>query len=210
MPTLPKPGPAPNVAGDATPVLAVYPQRRRRQADDDTAETATADRVWLGMPVRNWLYLTAAVVALLAILWAFHPKPSQSAAVTQTTPSTNPANWPARVAEPATPPPATHRSVPIKQNAATPVSVGASASAANNWRVVAYTFNREADAEKRLNTIKSQHPGLDPHIFSPKGNGAPYLVVLGGRMSKDEAGKLRSKARASGLPRDTYIQNYAR
>jgi hypothetical protein len=77
-----------------------------------------------------------------------------------------------------------------------------------DWRVVAYTYNREEDARKRVNTIKAMLPALEPDVFSPSGNGSPYLVVLRGRMTKAEAEQLRRRARSLGMPRDTYIQNY--
>jgi hypothetical protein len=75
--------------------------------------------------------------------------------------------------------------------------------------VVSFTFNRQGDAEKRAKAINGEHPALQAEVFSPSG-GAPYLVVLGGAMSREQAEELRRKARSSGLPHDTYIQNYSR
>jgi hypothetical protein len=56
----------------------------------------------------------------------------------------------------------------------------------------------------------AKHPGFSPEVFSPKGSGAPYLVILGGQLSHDQAIKVRQRARAAGMPRDTYIQNFTR
>lgn len=75
------------------------------------------------------------------------------------------------------------------------------------WRVVAFTYNREEQAAQKARAIAAQHPGLKPEVFSPTGR-APYLVTLGGWMSADQASSLRSKARSQGLPRDSYMQNY--
>lgn len=80
-------------------------------------------------------------------------------------------------------------------------------SDSSQWRVVAFTYNREAQAEQKAQAIAAKHPGLKPEVFSPSGR-APYLVTVGGWMSADRAAALKSKARAEGLPRDVYAQNY--
>lgn len=91
---------------------------------------------------------------------------------------------------------------------ATRVVTGAAApSGSAQWRVVAFTYNREDQAAQKARAIAAQHPGLKPEVFSPSGR-APYLVTLGGWMSADQASSLRSKARSEGLPRDSYMQNY--
>ncbi len=75
------------------------------------------------------------------------------------------------------------------------------------WRVVAYTYNRESQAGQKAQAIATRHPGLKPEVFSPSGR-APYLVTLGGWMTADQAGAVRNKARSEGLPRDVYTRNY--
>lgn len=76
------------------------------------------------------------------------------------------------------------------------------------WRVVVYTFNRQEDAEKRVRTLNSKHPHLEAQVFSPSGHSNPYLVTVGGRMTREDAARFRSKAMGLGMPRDSYIQNY--
>ena len=76
------------------------------------------------------------------------------------------------------------------------------------WRVVAFTFARQSDAQKKADLINQKHPDFKAEVFSPNGNSGPYLVVLGGRMNRDDAARLRQDARAAGLPHDSYIQNY--
>ncbi len=90
-----------------------------------------------------------------------------------------------------------------------PVAAGATAApdSATQWRVVAFTYNREDQAEQKVQTLAAQHPGLKPEVFTPSGR-APYLVTLGGWMSADRASALRSRVRGEGLPRDVYAQNY--
>ncbi|MBV9611018.1 MAG: protein kinase [Acidobacteriaceae bacterium] len=78
------------------------------------------------------------------------------------------------------------------------------------WRVVLFTYTREQDAKKKAQTVNQKHPGLDAEVFSPSGQGAPYLVTAGGRMNRDDAVRLRRKAVGFGMPRDSYIQNYQR
>jgi len=72
---------------------------------------------------------------------------------------------------------------------------------------VAYTYNREAQAQQKVEEIQKQHPSLNPQVFSPNGR-APYLVTVGGAMSREDAMAFKQKARGSGLPRDLYSQNY--
>lgn len=76
------------------------------------------------------------------------------------------------------------------------------------WRVVLYTYNHEADAQKMAQSINQKHAGLGAEVFSPKDNGGPYLVVIGGQMNREEAAKLRRKVVGQGLPHDAYIQNF--
>ena len=96
------------------------------------------------------------------------------------------------------------------------VAAGSTASSAGKnvagdsrgrWRVVAFTYNREEQAQKKVAEIAQSHPDLNPTVFTPNGH-APFLVTLGGPMSMQEAFALSGKAKREGLPRDTYAQNY--
>jgi cell division septation protein DedD len=74
--------------------------------------------------------------------------------------------------------------------------------------VVAYTYNREAQAQQKATSVAAKHPELKPEVFTPNGH-APYLVTVGGTMSREEAFALVKKAKGQGwLPRDGYAQNY--
>ncbi len=96
-----------------------------------------------------------------------------------------------------------------------PVATGKAATPRSNhsagdrgqWRVIAYTYNREDQAQKKSATVAQKHSELQPEVFTPTGH-APYLVAIGGAMSRDEAFALARKVRSEGLPRDTYAQNY--
>jgi hypothetical protein len=75
------------------------------------------------------------------------------------------------------------------------------------WRVVAFTYNRADQAQKKVASIAQKHRDLRPEVFSPTGR-APYLVTLGGVMGREQAFAFAERARRAGLPRDTYAQNY--
>jgi hypothetical protein len=78
----------------------------------------------------------------------------------------------------------------------------------NNWRVVAFTYNREDQAQKKAASLKQRHPDLRPEVFTSTGR-APWLVTIGGALQRDAAYALVHKSASFGLPRDTYAQNYA-
>jgi hypothetical protein len=73
---------------------------------------------------------------------------------------------------------------------------------------VIYTYDAAADAQMRAQAINGKHPDLKAEVFSPNGNAGPYLVAIGGQMSRNDAVTLRQRALRLGLPRDTYVQNY--
>jgi hypothetical protein len=80
-------------------------------------------------------------------------------------------------------------------------------AATGQWHVVAFTYNHEGQAQEKAAALAAKHPGLHPQVFSPTGR-APYLVTLGGGMSREQAFALSGKAKREGLPRDVYAQNY--
>ena len=90
------------------------------------------------------------------------------------------------------------------QRATVPIS----ASSGAGWRVISFTYNRRADAEKKVSALAASHPELYPAVFTPSGH-APYLVSIGGVMDRDAAYTLARRSSALGLPHDTYAQNYS-
>jgi eukaryotic-like serine/threonine-protein kinase len=90
----------------------------------------------------------------------------------------------------------------------TPVSAdGSEVASSGRWRVVAFTYNREDQAQQKVASIAQSNPDLSPSVFTPNGH-APFLVTLGGQMSKQEAFAFSGKAKREGMPPDTYAQNY--
>jgi hypothetical protein len=75
--------------------------------------------------------------------------------------------------------------------------------------VIAYTYNRRPDADKKVSDLAHTHPELQPVVFTPTGH-APYLVSIGGVMDRDAAHTLAHRSRSLGLPHDMYAQNYSR
>lgn len=172
---------------------------------------------------RLWIYAAGALAVLLLLFWALRSKPvptpivsgavanpavhggATPPATTSTEDSTANKAWPTRTLEPDKPASVTR---PATAETAKPTNTASSKSGPALWRVVVYTFNRQEDAEKKAHTLNAKHPHLQAQVFSPNGHAGPYLVTIGGRMSREDAAKLRSRALGSGIPRDTYIQNY--
>ncbi len=77
------------------------------------------------------------------------------------------------------------------------------------WRVVAYTYNKRALAEKKAAYLNQRHPNFKAEVWSPTGS-RHFLVTLGGPMLREQAQELRSLALKSGVSRDVYAQNYSR
>ena len=157
------------------------------------------------------------VVLLLAgfALWAMlhHSDRPQDAAAQNPVVVVSPETaTPRKAPPPVVPPPAAKpKAAPPRPAAVTPSpSAAGSASPAGMWRVVAFTYNYQDQAEHKARSINEKYPDLQASVFSPKGSGAPYLVTLGAATDRASAFRLRDKAVEEGLPKDTYAQNYSR
>lgn len=206
--------------GEVAPVAAPAPLINEPQTGTSTAgeqELSSFARRQSVTPVertsrasRSWIYAAVALVLVVLLLWAARPKhpatvpgpqpPAQTARANQPRSS-----WPTRTLTPDTAPRDAH---PDARLARPRQPVLARPGDPAVWRVVLYTFSREDDAQKRAQAINQQHPGLNTQVFSPSGKNRMYLVVAGGRMSRDQAAQLRQQAVREGMPHDSYIQNY--
>lgn len=92
-------------------------------------------------------------------------------------------------------------------HAAKAAKPAAGKSGRTDWRVIAYTYSDQPAAQKMATKLAERHPELKPEVFTPRGH-APYLVAVGGVMDRKQAYALAHRARALGLPRDAYAQNY--
>ncbi len=146
---------------------------------------------------RKWMAAAALFLGVVLTGWIFlHHWLGHRAGAAQPVP-TQPA---AASSHPAATPPTASSSL------AAPAPEAGSRSRVE-WRVVAFTYNRQDQAQKKALSLAQHHPGLSPAIFSPTGK-APWLVTIGGVLQRDAAYALARKARSLGLPRDTYAQNY--
>jgi len=85
--------------------------------------------------------------------------------------------------------------------------IEAPAAGQGHWRVIAFTYNHQDQAQQKAESLSVKFPDMQPSVFSPKG-GAPYLVTLGGWMTAEEANALKEKALSAGVAHDTYSQNF--
>jgi len=149
------------------------------------------------IPVWAWPLSLAAIAACFA--WVFHT-PARKVQPSPAAPVSTPA--------PAVPP---HAGAPDPPPPVEPaVTETPSGGERTVWRVIAYTYNAVRDAKKKALAINKRWPGMNAEVFAPKGvDHPPYLVALGGRMSRIEAARVLQKARSRGLPRDTFILNFS-
>ena len=196
----PKPVEAPRAAAMPIPIREVAPAVRPAPARviRDIEEPAEEQ------PSRNRYWIAGVVVLLVALLViglhylrsgpASQPNPpSETAGSAQGVSPVAPNTASRQVIKPS----ATEREIPL-----------AKPSGRADWRVVAYTYNHVNQAQAKVKTIEQRHPELNPEVFTPNGL-PPYLVTLGGAMSREDAMALKTKARAEGFPRDVYAQNYS-
>lgn len=168
---------------------------------------------------RGWLYAIAAFLIIFFVLWLFRghstpktlkPQATPASPTTNSSQSTQPKPaWQTHTLNPdgkSVAPAQTPRpTAPQAASAPSPVN---SASAKTTWRVICYTYNRQEDADRKVQDINARKPNLHVQVFRANENGGPYLVVVGGGMSRQEAVRMRSRALREGMPHDTYIQNY--
>lgn len=190
---------APPVEKVVEPPLATPPSvsRRIRVPVDDKAR---------GLGPRGIAYGVGTLLIIL-LLWFFMHSRSE------TPKSAGSDVAPAPVAQGNAPAPATPSANAVPN--ASPVSAKASAATGQTtsgdsygrWRVIAFTYSQEEQARQKAAAIAQEHPDLSPTVFTPNGR-SPYLVTLGGQMSKQDAFAFSGKAKREGMPKDTYAQNY--
>ena len=158
-------------------------------------------------------WLAAAGLAVLLVFWLIwhftHLRPTNQNVTTQESSASGAAtalpdsgqSGTSRAAQPAAAGPEAGKE-PL------PAQANARAGVREQWRVVAFTYNHSDQAQKKAETIAQKHADLRPEVFTPTGRG-PYLVTVGGVMSRDQAFALVQQVRRQGLPHDTYAQNYS-
>jgi outer membrane biosynthesis protein TonB len=149
-----------------------------------------------------WGLIGAAIAGLLLILIVWLG-PGRDSSRSRTN-----ADVPASVGSGSTPqPPAAAE--PVKPSPVPaldpPKSAAATRSAAGDWAVVAAIYREHEAAEKRAAAMRKRWGQFEPRVIPPKGQGRRYMVILGSGMSKDGAEQVLRRARAAGMPRDTYV-----
>jgi len=97
------------------------------------------------------------------------------------------------------------RRKPASQDAPAEES-GAAVGAVPVWRVVLYSYEHQTDAERRVELVNHNHPGLRAHLFVA-GNGGPYVVVTGDATSQEHALALRKRALQLGVSH-AHVQEF--
>jgi hypothetical protein len=137
----------------------------------------------------GWLFVACVAAAVVFMLLARKPQPAGSPRPAQAVRSA-PINAHAMVVSKPVPPPALETAQP------------------RIWRVVSYTYSKAEDALRMVGEINRKFPNLHAERFFPNESSPPYFVALGGRMTRNEAMRLRQRAISSGLPRDTFVRNF--
>lgn len=182
--------PAPKSVEAAPPDTDSY----HRSLDEETRSS--------GLGTGRMVAIGIAVILILWLGWHFlHHRPATESSAPQTTAAPQPA-LDSNAAKPsaASAPVAPAKTPSMPTNSATEIG--------GEWRVIAFTYNHQDQAEHKVATILQKHPELRPEVFTPTGR-APYLVTVGGTMNRDQAFALAAKVRNEGLPRDSYAQNYS-
>ncbi|MFP5277315.1 MAG: SPOR domain-containing protein [Acidobacteriota bacterium] len=227
----PKPAPAAaapaSAASAANPAAAAKPQKPAAPTPEGPqlhlkfAAKEKEEAAWGGNPVRSavrqqvfrrlradrdllrsrWVAPVAAVAMLvLAVLLFAHAWHTRSAHPARAAAHGSAIHAAARRA------PAGVRAARIPTHAAK-VAKPSAKGARTEWRVILYTYDHQDAAQKMVTKVAERHPELTPQVFSPKGH-APYLVAIGGVMSRQQAYALAHRARGLGLARDAYAQNF--
>ena len=160
---------------------------------------------------RSFILVALGVLVLVLLLLVWHVSGKSAAKVTAPAQPASQAVVPGEMTSPSSPAaagptPARVAAAPVPLPAPT---VAAAPAGGKVWRVVAYTYNREDQAQAKVRFLEQKHANLHPQVFSRTGH-APFLVTLGGGLSRDQAAAVRQHARSEGLARDVYMQNYSR
>ena len=198
---------APAVASSAIPI-STQPASSLSVEDPADVDDAEAAPRWKSAPVIVALFVVLLAIAAYFVYSVFkspsNPAPDKSATVVTNPPARAGTNG----ATPAISKPGP--AIIVRDSAAKPVKghSAASATGASIWRVVVYTYNRRDQAEHKVEEISAKHSDLQPEVFSPRGNTAPFFVTVGGAMDREQAYQEREKARTLGMPRDTFARNF--
>jgi eukaryotic-like serine/threonine-protein kinase len=148
--------------------------------------------------IRRWATAVAVLLGVVLVGWMFlHYWFGRGAGAASQPVPTQPAATNTRAAAPS----------PALSSSPAGPAPGRGSQSSVKWRVVAFTYHRQDQAQKKATSLAQKYPNLSPAVFSPTGR-APWLVTVGGTLERDAAYALARRAPSLGLPRDTYAQNF--
>jgi hypothetical protein len=213
---IPQPAATPTPAPLASAAAQAKPATPSTQATaTPSIQTAAPHQARITVPLtdeikrrRLWMAIAPAVIVVASALgWYALHRPASG-------PGTQPVTTLSDVDQPAANPPSASNPVTapvapvaVKPDATRPGELASAGDESHRWHVVAYTYYRQDQAQHKADQIQQRDPSLHAQVFSPTGR-APYLVTLGGPMTRADAAAFRQRAASAGLPRDIYIQNY--
>jgi hypothetical protein len=187
----------------------------RKVADHNTSSDpgSDTDSSWrqpgqISPERRRVIAITAAAIVVVVLLFAFfHHSAPKAAAPAAIVPA------PTSSAAPSAPQPAPQprhlAAAPAVQPAAASPQQAPARLGGPVWRVVAFTYNRRDQALAKANWVNRHYRGFHAAVWSRSGH-APFLVTLDGALGEKQAYGLRDHARAVGIARDVYAQDYSR
>ena len=194
----------PGIAPKPRPITPVQPAAAQKPAFE-ASPIQREEKVEHPIPRRPFaLYAGIAIIVVVVLAWLlFRPRAHPPASTGSSNPPVAPAPF-----VPATKPSPEHGAT--RQHEAPVEGTAAPPGARSGWKVIVYTYRRQDQAQHKADEINQAHPDLEASVFAPKGSGEPYLVTLGGSMNGAQAFRMRTKALSSGLPLDTYVQNFSK
>ena len=173
------------------------------------ARAAVSDAAWqqpeqVAPDRRKLIGIVVAALVVILLLFALLHHPAHRAPMSRASQSaaSGPDTSNAPATAPAAPPAAVTSAPPHSETTAS-----APASGQSMWRVIAFDYNRQQQAAAKAAAINSRFPDFHAEVWSRTGH-RPFLVTLGGAMSREQAFALRARARKAGVARDVYAQNY--
>ncbi len=198
---------APILFESSAPLAAPLSSRAKLETNNESAWQQP--KPLSGGRLRLILITAAALLLLLIAFLVFHHKANSTSTAASAVPSAAPLRA-SSTTQPSAP--ASPLAASASSRKPSPSNIGLNRSSGPGekvWRVVAYTYNQQSAAEHKAALLNEQFPGFKAQAWSRTGQ-SPFLVILGGDMSKDEAFTTRAKARHAGVAPDVYAQNYAR
>lgn len=149
----------------------------------------------------------SALVLLVVVVWLVIVPKFQSIADPVADDSQQPKTaWPTKTIT-ATGQTVEARTQPVANAPAPTAPANASVTGAT-WRFVIGDYQREEDADRRIEFLNKIHPDLDVKKFS-KSPAGPFYVVAGSPMTQNDANELRRKALQMGIARTSYVGDFA-